>query len=151
MIGALSAGRAFAAGLAIGLAVAGASSAGLYIKGRVDGWDKRQAKIDAAWVQDLRDMQAAFLVDLSRNTEDGDTARGEIAGVARTIGGLRNEIASLADRLDCPSDERVSVRADEARIAAAAAIDRAAGSGADDSPERGGPADPAAGGDPPRQ
>lgn len=142
---ALGAIRAGAAGLALGLSIGG----GLYLKGRVDGWDRRQAAIDAAWVEDLRAMQAGFLTDLQRNTQDGDRARGEIAGVGRTIGDLKDEIATLADRLDCPSDTRVGVRADAARDAAAAAIDRAAGSRGDDRAAGRGSADAPAAGDPP--
>lgn len=149
MLNALSSARAAALGLALGLSIGAASSAAHYIKGRVDGWARADAAADKAALDGVRKDMRRFLADLARNTGEGDQARAEIAGVGDTIGGLRNEIASLADRLDCPADPRVSVRADQARDAAAAAIDRAAGSRAYDPAQRRVPAGPAAAGDPP--
>lgn len=137
MIGALTAGRAFAAGLALGLAVAGIGSAGLYVKGRVDGWANYEAAQNASTITALTERFDVFEADLAENRAEGDAARSDIAGAAREVRSIRNEISGLADRLDCLSDPRVGVRVDAAAQSAAAAIDRAAGQRIDGDAERG--------------
>ncbi len=139
MIQALSSLRAFALGLSIGLALAATGSASLYIKGRIDGWAAYDAAANAETIEALTDRFESFEQDLRRNRADGDAARFDIAGATQEFRSIANEISSLADRIDCLSDPRVGVRIDAAGETAAAAIDRAAGSGVDGGAARRGP------------
>ena len=129
-------------GIAAMAAIVGASAcAGTYIKGRVDGWGNYEDAANARAVKTLTERFDVFTAELETNRAEGDFARQEIQSAGQIFQETSNEIASLLDRFACPSDPRVSLRVDTATQAAAAAIDRAARRGADDTPDKRRPAD----------
>lgn len=128
---------------AIAVVLGSSAAAGTYIKGRVDGWQNYEDAANAATVKALTDRFDEFTAELAVNRAEGDYARSEIQSAAQIIQENSNEIAGLLDRITCPSDRRVGLRVDTATEAAAAAINRAARRGVDDSAERRGPADTA--------
>jgi hypothetical protein len=120
----------------VGMVAALSLSATAYINGRMTGWQNYEDAANAAQVKALTDRFDIFEADLVENREEGDFARDQIDAAGQNIERTAREIASLLDRLSCPADPRVSVRVDDATEASAAAIDRAAGRGVDDPPER---------------
>lgn len=133
--GALAFGRARFGTLAV-CAVLGAGLYGLgggigYHNGYHQGRADYIAAANAATVESLSDRFDVFEADLSANRAQGDATRDAIEANTDAIERTAHEISGFADRLDCPADPRVGVSIDAAHDTTAAAIDRAAGRGAD--------------------
>lgn len=136
MLDAMSSARAFAAGLALGLGFTAAGTAGAYIKGRMDGWSRYEDRQTRAALAELTGRMDSFLADLETNTADGDRARAGIQSATQALQEARDALVHSSDLFVCPADPDVGLRIDAAQAAAAAAINRAAGPGGDDLPER---------------
>lgn len=120
--------------VAIAASLAFAVSAGAYLAGRVEGWERREAAQKAADLDQERANQEEFLAQLRASLQEGAASARIDDELDQTLGSIQYELSRLSDGIICPADPDRGMRVDQtisstnqSISAAGAALNGAAG------------------------